>query len=588
MSPLHTGRSSRTPLLQQDRDDVSTLTSSAASIAPSASNRDRNIVRYTSFASAILSCLCAGSLTAFSLYGHLFQERLHYTQLEVNSVSIAASLAMYLPVPLFGYLCDRNGPAVLSFASAIMFGAGYLLAAFTYRSGAGEAVGEMTHRGWPIGMMIVAFVGAGMGTSSMYLSAVTTCAKNFGRGKYRGLALALPIASFGLSGMWQSQLGERVFYEKNADGSRGDVDVFKYFLFLAFILLAVGLLGTVGLKIVDEDELIDDAVEELERSGLLESSAFFRRGVSDGVYGSFASSEETAEDDTASSRQRLDTAKSHEEEEARKKTWLLNEETSRFLKDHTMWWLAAGFFLVTGPGEAYINNLGTIIGTLYPPSADKTVIPTTAATHVSIVAITSTVTRIVTGTLTDLLAPVATVHHFRASAANSISSLPPRNGRFTLSRVVFLLTFAILLSVGQVLLASGFIQNHGERFWIVSGLIGAGYGAVFSLTPIIITVIWGVENFGTNWGIVAMVPALGATVWGIMYSTVYQWAAGRASYKGGDKNDSEKVVADVLCYGKECYSSTFWAMAVCVWIACAMWIWAWRGRDGWLRRGIAV
>lgn len=585
MSPA---RSSRTPLLQQDRDDVSTLASSAASIAPSVANKARNVARYTSFACAILSSLCAGSLTAFSLYGHLFQERLHYSQLEVNSVSIAASLAMYLPVPLFGYLCDRNGPALLSFTSAILFGAGYTLAAFTYRSGAGEAAGAVTHRGWPVGMMIVAFIGAGMGTSSMYLSAVATCAKNFGRGKYRGLALALPIASFGLSGMWQSQLGERVFYETMPDGSRGDVDVFKYFMFLALTLLAVGLLGTVGLKIVDEDELIDDAVEELERSGLLESSAFFRRSSNGGAYGSFASSEETAEDDTGSVRQRRETAKSQEDEEARKKTWLLNEETRRFLKDHTMWWLAAGFFLVTGPGDAYINNLGTIIGTLYPPSADKSVIPTTAATQVSIVAVTSTLTRIITGTLTDLLAPATTVHHFRASAANSISSLPPRSRGFTLSRVVFLLTFALILSLGQVLLASGFIQNHGERFWAVSGLIGAGYGAVFSLTPIIITVIWGVENFGTNWGIVAMFPALGATVWGIIYSTVYQRAANSSSNNGGDNNGSGDLVADVLCYGKACYASTFWGMAICVWLACAMWIWAWRGRDGWVRRGIAV
>ena len=51
-------------------------------------------------------------------------------------------------------------------------------------------------------------------------------------------------------------------------------------------------------------------------------------------------------------------SKRREEDEARKKTWLLNEETSRFLTDHTMWWLAAGFLLVTGPGEAFINNVG--------------------------------------------------------------------------------------------------------------------------------------------------------------------------------------------------------------------------------------
>ena len=79
--------------------------------------------------------------------------------------------------------------------------------------------------------MIVAFVLIGVSTTCMYISAVTTCAKNFGRGKYRGLALASPIAAFGLSGMWLSQLGEKVLYERRPDGKKGDVDVFKFFVF---------------------------------------------------------------------------------------------------------------------------------------------------------------------------------------------------------------------------------------------------------------------------------------------------------------------------------------------------------------------
>ena len=251
---------------------------------------------------------------------------------------------MYLPVPLFGYLCDRIGPAPLSFVSGLLFGIGYLLAAFTYKSGAKDMSGYTHERGWPLSIMVVAFVIIGMATTSMYLSAVTTCAKNFGRGKYRGLALACPIAAFGLSGMWQSQIGERVFYERRSDGKRGDVDVFKFFLFLAVTLLAVGMLGTLLLKVMDEDELIDEAVEELERSGLLEDSDFFRRAVGNGGYGSI----ENGSDEDAAEAARTEGVKAQEEEEARKKTWLLNEETRRFLRDHTMWWLAAGFFFVSG------------------------------------------------------------------------------------------------------------------------------------------------------------------------------------------------------------------------------------------------
>ena len=251
---------------------------------------------------------------------------------------------MYLPVPLFGYLCDRIGPAPLSFVSGLLFGVAYLLAAFTYKSGAKDISGYTHERGWPLWVMVLSFVIVGMGTTCMYISAVTTCAKNFGRGKYRGLALAAPIAAFGLSGMWLSQVGERALYERLPGGKKGDLDVFKFFLFLAVALLAVGLLGTFLLKVVDEEELIDEAVEELERSGLLEDSEFFRRANGGGRYGSL---DERLEDDGEEAR-RVDEAKALEEEEARKKTWLLNEETRQFVKDHTMWSLALGFFFISG------------------------------------------------------------------------------------------------------------------------------------------------------------------------------------------------------------------------------------------------
>ena len=583
------------PLLQPDADSDSSRPSQDTSyagsffeqVAEGIAERDRRkmqrqVVRWLSFIWAILNCLCAGSITAYSLYGHLFQSRLHYTQFQVNIVSITAELATYLPVSAFGYLCDRLGPGVPSFLSGFLFGLGYLLAAFAYRSGPPPSAGG---GGWPFGIMVLAFVGVGMGTSCMYLSAVTTCAKNFGRGKHKGLALAAPIAAFGLSGMWQSQVGSRLLYERAPDGSRGDVDVFRYFLFLGITLLCVGFIGTFTLKIVDEEEMIDEAVEELERSGLLARDEFFHRAADIHGYGTMDTGDlsESQFDFLQIEAERL---KFRAAEDARKKNWLLNEETRRFLTDHTMWWLAAGFFLVTGPGEAFINNLGTIIGTLTPPHTSSS--PTSPATHVSIVAITSTAARLITGTLSDLLAPVAPNHQHRrgtGSLENSISHLHGVTGSckpFTLSRLVFLLTFSILLSLGQILLASGLIQNHANRFAWVSALIGAGYGAVFSLVPIVISVVWGVENFGTNWGILATAPAAGATVWGAVYAAVYQKAIG-----SGDEGPGGSA-EEVLCYGRKCYAPTFWAMAISVWVACGLWIWAWRGPGGWKKRGIAV
>ena len=204
--------------------------------------------------------------------------------------------------------------------------------------------------------MIVAFLGVGAGTASMYLSAVTTCAKNFGRSRYKGIMLAMPIAAFGLSGMWQSQIGRHLLYERLPDGRKGEVDIFKYFMFLSVMLFVVGVGGTLMLKVVDEERIIDEAVEELERSGYLEESESFRSSEdaagssSYGTFNAYNGIENDVEGNAATEEPLLGN-------ETEKKTWLLNQETRIFLKDPTMWWLALGFFLVTGPGEAYINNV---------------------------------------------------------------------------------------------------------------------------------------------------------------------------------------------------------------------------------------
>ncbi|CAK7241566.1 MAG: hypothetical protein STHCBS139747_003029 [Sporothrix thermara] len=689
--------------------------------------------RAIAFVSAIISALCAGSVAVFSLYGHIFQERLRYSQFQVNGVAIAASISCYLPVPLMGYVCDRVGPAPLSLLSSILFGGGYGLAAVLYKRAATEATAGASAAGpttRAYTLMIIAFVSIGAATCAMYLGAVATCAKNFGRGRHRGLALAAPIAAFGLSGMWQSQFGSRVLYERlpplpedgpEAPPRRGDVNVSAFFLFLAILLSVVGLLGTFTLRVVDEDKLIDSAVDQLERSGLLDGSALFTPSTSgptsfagfedtasrsthfgpgvtggsghgsvSGSYGTMGrvnpfyaahsededEDDETAVDETSrmlrgrphphphrniSGRSGRSGADSHssghgggggdeehdalasrlldpskddddedEEEDALeaqnariKKTWVLNAETHRFLTDHTMWLFALGFFFMIGPGEAFINNLGTVIKTLYPPSTNFAAGggTTSAATHVSIVGMTSTIARLLTGSLTDLLAPRPRTQHLQVAgdAPASQRSANPDNDNdadddeandesqyghgangsqqgatvgdriqswFSVSRVAFLLAFALCLSAGLAVLASGAVQDHGERFWIVSGLIGAGYGAVFSLTPIIITVIWGVENFGTNWGIVAMFPALGATFWGLIYSAVYQ--AGVTAPPDGDDGAATPAVEDNLCYGTQCYAPTFWAMAGSVWVACVLVLLAWKGRNGWSQRGIII
>lgn len=395
---------------------------------------------------------------------------------------------------------------------------------------------------------MVAFIGVGMGTSSLVACALSTSVKNFGKSKHKGLAVAVPIAGYGLSGLWISQVGSRLLTEPGSAGRRGDVDVYRYFIFLSGLLFAVGLTGAVLLQVVNEEELIDEAVDELERSGYLEENPILQRSIihdSTANYGTL-------------SRPQSSSSSGHDRgrDEALRKTLVLNAETRRFLGDPAMWLLTAGFFLATGPGETFLNNLGTMISTLYPPT--NFVIPSSnsAATNVSIVAISSTIARLLTGSLSDLLAPTA--------------SQDPNSKSFTLSRVAFLLSSALLFALSQLLLASTLVQHHPALFPVVSALTGLGYGTVFSIVPIITGVVWGSQNFGTNYGILGLVPAAGAVVWSAVYSAVYQRGVGR----GTEEN---------LCYGYGCYGATLWGMLICSLVAVGLWAYAWRG---WKKRGV--
>src|SRR5699024_10629383 len=99
------------------------------------------------------------------------------------------------------------------------------------------------------------------------------------------------------------------------------------------------------------------------------------------------------------------------------------------------------------------------------------------STHVTIIAITSTIARLLTGSLSDLFAPPA-IHLFPAlEYAHHTDS---QTNRFTLSRLSFLLPSALLLSLGYLLLATPLTLQHPQLFHATTALVGVGYGAAFS------------------------------------------------------------------------------------------------------------
>ncbi|KAK9377883.1 major facilitator superfamily domain-containing protein [Lipomyces chichibuensis] len=471
------------------------------------------IKKAITYASALLSCICAGSIMIFSLYAPQFQTHMGYSQVQVNLLSILGEAGMYLTTPIVGISADVYGSAVLSFLAAMLFGVAYALAAWAYAAQL------------PYFTMMISFLLIGGGTSCMYFGSITACAKTFTSN--RGLALGLPITAYGLSSLWQSQVAA-VFY---IDRQSGEVRVPGLFSFFAIFLATIGLIATVGYHFGYKPDAVVLSAKELqppsirllpdEEAPLLEDSLRAHNGSS------ITAEEEDRDDDGDS------------------KTIALtrSQMVLAFAKDWTAWGVALGLFTAIGPGEMFLNNMGSLIRSLSAPGPS-------AATNISILSFSSASMRIIAGVVSD-----------------RISS---KKGR-RYSRMLVMLFFTVLLVFGHFFVGLGGLQvSNGWWFWTVSILLGAGYGAIFTLAPTIVSLVWGAERFGMIYGVLFVFPAMGSIVYELIYAVIYDY------HTHGER----------LCYGLNCYQDTFLITGTSCVIAVITWICVWR--LGWRRRGLFI
>lgn len=138
--------------------------------------------------------------------------------------------------------------------------------------------------------------------------------------------------------------------------------------------------------------------------------------------------------------------------------------------------------------------MGTLIRSLYTPDTAAGS-PTFSlaqgarldtATHLSIIALTSTIARLVAGSLSDYLAPTVPVGPPPPGAAQlgylGVWRRIWGGGKPVVSRMYLLIGFALVMCCAQLFVAFGGVDQKGERFWIVSSAMGSGYGAVFTLS----------------------------------------------------------------------------------------------------------
>jgi len=307
-----------------------------------------------------------------------------------------------------------------------------------------------------------------MGTSSLYFSALITSAKNFVG--HPAFSLAIPIAAFGLSSFWEALLaGSPLFTKVIVSGGDvlKEVDVVKLFRFFAIMLGIVGVIGAFGLFVIPPHlpKTLDG--EPTEEDALLPR----------------------AEESETSSIISIQSAKVE-----------ITAEHRPFLTEPSTYLFGLVLLVLLGTGEMFINcvrrsaiplmKLGTMLQTLrtggdFSPSLDP-------SRHISILALSSTLSRLISGLLSDYMSSPSRTH--------------------PISRVPLLLVFAIVQITALFLLVYAPLPWLRDWFSLGSALIGITYGGVFTLAPTLTSIVWGIGTFGRNWGILTFSPGISRVI----------------------------------------------------------------------------
>ncbi|KAL6056347.1 Nodulin-like domain-containing protein, variant 3 [Balamuthia mandrillaris] len=187
------------------------------------------------------------------------------------------------------------------------------------------------------------------------------------------------------------------------------------------------------------------------------------------------------------------------------------------LKSSSFWFLFAGFFIATGSGLLFINHVGSHILSLGGSSDFK-------VTIVILLSLFNALGRVLVGFFSDF------VRHY-------------------VPRIGFALFCICLMGAAHLLLAMA------GQVWVVAlatPFVGLAYGGLYAAYPTLVSLLFGLKNFGQNWGWLALAPASGGLCLGLLASVLYDMQVVNqhdtsASHSGSGDDEGHD------CYGSHCY-----------------------------------
>ncbi|OOQ90157.1 MFS transporter [Penicillium brasilianum] len=499
--------------------------------------------RTISVVAGTLVALSCGTNYAYSAWAPQFAHRMKLSSTESNLIGAAGNLGMYaMGIPM-GLLTDARGPRLITLIGSILLALGYYPIYLAYQSGEGSV---------PIIFLCFFAFLTGTGGCSAFGGAIKTAASNFP--DHRGTATAFPLAAFGLSALFWSNVSTLIFKE----------DTGRFLLLLA---LGTSILSFCSIPLLRIFPV--ESYSSLPHHGPGDPGHSQRMRRASNVAGSSDEHNSTAFDHERSAHARTQSTVSNHRAsgaDSDETSSLVSKPDGRpsfdtldddFLGDVAMeahhtdirglvmlrhvefWQLFLTMALLSGIGLMTINNIGNSAKALwiyYDDSATSKFIHQRQVMHVSILSFCNFLGRLSSGIGSDILVK-----------------------KLNMSRFWCLLISAVVFTLTQ--LAGSSISNPNTLV-VVSAFTGVAYGFLFGVFPSLTAHTFGIGGLSQNWGVMTLAPVFSGNVFNLIYGTVYD----RHSIIG---HEGDRECPDGLACYRSAYYLTFFSglagICVCLW-----------------------
>ena len=433
--------------------------------------------------------LVSGSLYGFGRYSKDLRDTLQLSQIQVQRFGILLDTGNYVGHPITGFAYDKLGPKLSCIAAAIIVFISY-----------GSIHLGLWNTSVPLWLVDIGFFGVGFGSGLGYIVGLGRATKDFYGTTMLGKAVGLVSSGYGLSSTLVG-ITYHIFGLKH------------FFLFWMFFVAFVYVLGAI-IYTDDRQQVEEGTINEVEDVPYTEH-AEAQTTTSPNTYATESGNENI--DDRLLSTTTLASSNDHESAPLQQTSLTITTMEWDTWRRLDFWLLFSAFGCVTGSGLFVINNISTMVQSIGGQDA-------------------------MSGRLIILLSMCSVSGRFFMG----ILADHPKLCKLDLFRYASL-TMAFGLFI------SGIFGTSPTVLLLTVAMVAFSYGGAWVLLVGILSEFYGRSNFGKDYGLIVMGPALSGFIFNTFSARLYEQHT---------DNDSG------VCMGEICYRNSFLITSIAAVVGC--------------------